>query len=344
MSYTLFMSPFLEPLLGDKVVNEFFSPMLDLATIFAFEIELAKAQENCGVIPKGVAKTIEAKLEVLKPDPDLIGRGIARDGLIVPTLVTLIKDAVGPKIAEHVHKFATSQDAIDTSLVIRAMQAFNVIGGNLVDVQERIASLRKSFGTNTLMGRTRMQQALPVTVSDRLDAWENNLVSSAVGISELPYLLQLFGPVGTYRDQKVREVMAKALGLFAPSRSWQNDRSPILAYGSVCASVTSGLGKIGSDIALMAQNEFAEIRLTGGGTSSAMAHKQNPVKAEVLVTLARFNASMLSALHNAAVHEQERSGAAWTLEWLVLPQMICAAGGAVRVCRELLDSVESIGT
>jgi 3-carboxy-cis,cis-muconate cycloisomerase len=75
-----------------------------------------------------------------------------------------------------------------------------------------------------------------------------------------------------------------------------------------------------------------------------MAHKQNPVKAEVLVTLARYNASLLSALHNAAVHEQERSGAAWTLEWLVLPQMICAAAGAARVARDLLESVESIGS
>ena len=89
------------------------------------------------------------------------------------------------------------------------------------------------------------------------------------------------------------------------------------------------LGKIGQDIALMAQNEVGEVRLATGGGSSAMPHKSNPVPAEVLVTLARFNAGLLGTLHQALVHENERSGAAWTLEWLVLPQMAVATGAGL---------------
>jgi 3-carboxy-cis,cis-muconate cycloisomerase len=80
----------------------------------------------------------------------------------------------------------------------------------------------------------------------------------------------------------------------------------------------------------MAQNEIAEIKLAEGGGSSAMPHKSNPVRAEVLVALARFNAALIAAQHQALIHENERSGAAWTLEWLILPQMVVATGAALR--------------
>jgi len=86
-----------------------------------------------------------------------------------------------------------------------------------------------------------------------------------------------------------------------------------------------------------------DIRLSGGGGSSAMPHKQNPVKAEALVALARFNAIQLTGMHQALVHEAERSGAAWTLEWLILPQMVVATAAALRLAAELAAQIESLG-
>ncbi len=86
-----------------------------------------------------------------------------------------------------------------------------------------------------------------------------------------------------------------------------------------------------------------DILMSGGGGSSAMPHKQNPVKAETLVALARFNAVQLSGMHQALVHEQERSGAAWMLEWLVLPQMVVATAAALRIAAELAAQVEGLG-
>ena len=103
------------------------------------------------------------------------------------------------------------------------------------------------------------------------------------------------------------------------------------------------LGKLGQDIALMAQ-DGGEIVLSGGGASSAMAHKQNPVSAEALVTLARFNATALAGLHQSLVHEQERSGSAWTLEWMLLPQMAVAAGSATRLAGSVVRSIEDMGS
>ena len=102
-------------------------------------------------------------------------------------------------------------------------------------------------------------------------------------------------------------------------------------------------GKIGQDVALMVQNEVAEARLATGGGSSAMPHKSNPVPAEILVALARFNAGSLGTLHQALVHENERSGAAWTLEWMVLPPMVVTAAAGLRHARFLVDNLSIPG-
>src|SRR5690606_34638474 len=97
--------------------------------------------------------------------------------------------------------------------------------------------------------------------------------------------------------------------------------------------------KMGQDVALMAQNEVGEVRLASGGGSSAMPHKVNPVGAETLVALARFNATLVSGIHHSLVHENERSGAAWTLEWLFLPQMIAATAASLATAERLVGSL-----
>jgi 3-carboxy-cis,cis-muconate cycloisomerase len=106
------------------------------------------------------------------------------------------------------------------------------------------------------------------------------------------------------------------------------------------AQVSGALGKIGQDLVLMAQNEVGEAVLAVGGLSSAMDHKRNPVLAEVLIALARLNAGQLAAMHQALVHEGERSGAAWTLEWLVLPEMIATTAASLKVCAGCLQGLE----
>jgi 3-carboxy-cis,cis-muconate cycloisomerase len=161
-------------------------------------------------------------------------------------------------------------------------------------------------------------------------------------------ILSLAGAAGTAEKfggdaDAVRQSMADALGLAVPAYVPHAARGRIADLGGWLSRVNGALGKIGQDIALMAQNEIAEIALSGGGASSAMPHKQNPVRAEVLVTLARFNATQVSALHQSLVHEQERSGAAWTLEWLVLPQMLNATGVALKHAANLLSGIKRVG-
>jgi 3-carboxy-cis,cis-muconate cycloisomerase len=160
--------------------------------------------------------------------------------------------------------------------------------------------------------------------------------------------LQFGGPIGVLNEfgdqaQALKSEMSECLVLEARPQNWHSNRAPIVALANACSLITGVLGKMGADCCLMAQNELAEIELSSGGTSSAMHHKKNPVQAEALVTLARFNATLVSGLHQSLVHEQERSGAAWTLEWVLLPQMILAAGASTRISGELVDSITAMG-
>ncbi len=105
------------------------------------------------------------------------------------------------------------------------------------------------------------------------------------------------------------------------------------------AVISGSLGKFGADVGLMSQNEIGSIRLAGGGTSSSMPHKSNPVNAEVLVALARYNAGLSGILQQAMIAENERSGAAWTLEWLTLPKLVVTTGKSLELALTLAQQI-----
>src|SRR5690606_1997274 len=123
------------------------------------------------------------------------------------------------------------------------------------------------------------------------------------------------------KGEAVGADLARRLGLRHAPRPLHSERDGVVALAGWLALVSGSLGKIGQDIALLAQSEVGEVKLAGGGGSSAMPHKVNPVGAETLVALARFNATLVAGMNQSLVHEYERSGAAWTLEWMLLPQM-----------------------
>jgi 3-carboxy-cis,cis-muconate cycloisomerase len=348
MSYTLAISPLLHPILGDETAANLFSAEADLEAMLRFEVALAEVQSRYGLVTPEAARQISSAAQELDRNSAGYAESIARDAMVVPGLVAALKKAVGPAREASVHLGSTSQDVIDTSLMLRAKQAFSGIVERSKTIENLLGDLEKRFGTLPLMARTRMQKALPVSVSNRLGLWRAGNAVARSSLKSLSYPLQFGGPVGTLetygpKADVLKRELALTLGLDVLDHCWHVERSPVLAIGNVSAGVTAALGKIGIDVSLMAQNELSEIKLRGGGTSSAMHHKQNPVKAEVLVTLARFNAAQLAALHAAGVHEQERSGSSWTLEWMVLPQMIVAAAAAARLGEELLQSVEGFG-
>jgi 3-carboxy-cis,cis-muconate cycloisomerase len=305
--------------------------------------------EQCGVVSNSdAAAALEAIHDFTNID---LGEASDRDGLPVPALVAALKQGLPDAAARAIHTGATSQDVIDTASVLTCLAVVDLFKTRLSRLLVEIDTLLARSGDQPLMARTRMQAALPANVALRVEAWrrplKDHLDRAQVVCAELS-VIQVGGPIGlriapyehvTACAQSVADTLDLKLGPV-----WHSDRSTIVAFGHWMTLVAGSLGKIGQDVALMAQQGLDEITISGGGGSSAMAHKQNPVAAEAMVTLARFVAGQQGILSQAMIHEQERSGAAWALEWLTVPAMAEATGAALKHAEKLIASIERIGT
>lgn len=333
-------------LVGDAATEALFSDAADLAAMLQVEAALAAAEADAGVITNEAALRVAQVCRSFQPDVPKLVAGMERDGVVVPVLVKQLRAAVGQPHGAAVHYGATSQDIIDTSLVMRLKQVVALFEDRLDRLVKSLIALRERDGAKSLMAHTRMQVALPITAADKIESWTAPLLRQKARLEAIrPRLLviQLGGPVGTRaelgeRAYAVAAGVAARLGL-GDAPPWHSQRDALAEFASWLSLVSGVLGKIGQDVGLLAQNEVAALKLVGGGTSSAMAHKQNPVAAEILVALARFNAGLLGTLHGALVHENERSGAAWTLEWMVLPQMAVTTGAGLRIATAVVDGL-----
>lgn len=349
MSLSPFEHPFLSGLFGDSEIVELFSARADIDAMVQFETALAEAEAGAGILADGVAEAIVSALTNFAADMTALRHGVAKDGVVVPELVRQMRAAVVGKAADKVHFGATSQDVIDTSLMLRLKAATEIIAIRLGHLIDTLSDLASRDGHNPLTGYTRMQAAIGITVADRATSWTAPLERHLLRLETFAqngFALQFGGAAGTLEKLgdhagTVRTDLAKRLGL-ADRPQWQSQRDGTAEFGNILSLITGALGKFGQDIALMAELG-AEIRLSGGGASSAMPHKQNPVNAETLVTLARFNAVQISALHQSLIHEQERSGAGWMLEWMTLPQMVTATGAALLIAERLAGQIDRLG-
>lgn len=348
MSISPFEHPLLDALLGDETIAGQFTPEADIAAMLAFEAALAEAEAAEGIIPKQAAKAIASTLNRFQPDYEGLRQGVSRDGLIVPALVTQLRDAVGKPHAAHLHFGTTSQDLIDTSLALRLLPVLDGFAARLDEISAALDALNRRDGKIPVMAHTRMQAAVTVTASRKILSWRDPLTRHRARLPAIRAsiaVLHFGGAAGTLEklDAKkavaVAKRMGKKLGLAVPARPRHSERDDIVELASWLSLITGSLGKAGQDIALAAQTEIGEIKLASGGTSSAMPHKVNPVQAETLVTLARFNATLVSGMHHALVHENERSGAMWTLEWMLLPQMVAATGAALKLAAAFLPTI-----
>ena len=349
MAASAFEHPFLSGLVGDDETAAMLGADAEIRAMLAFEIALAKAEAKHGFVSAEAAITIGEKLAGFEPDIAGLREGTARDGVVVPELVRQLRVAVGEPHAKHLHFGATSQDVIDTALMLRLTPASSLLNQRITRIVDGFNDLSARFGAREMMGRTRMQAAIPITAGARIESWSALLVRHLSRLEALrPSLLvvQFGGAAGTLeklgdKAPAVRKSLAEELGL-NDAPQWHSQRDRVAELANWLSLVTGSLGKFGQDVALMVQ-AGDEIKLSGGGGSSSMPHKQNPVASELLVTLARFNAVELSGIHQALIHEQERSGSAWTLEWLILPQMLMATGAATRIATELLGKIERLG-
>lgn len=351
MTISVFDHPFLSGLLGDEELAELLSAEAAIRAMLRFEAALAEAEAEENLIPTEAAEAITRKIAEFTPDIAGLNAGVAKDGVVIPALVSQLREAVGPEHGKYVHFGATSQDVIDTALALQLADAAKRLSERLDQAVSALGILEQRDGAIEVMAHTRMQAAIPVEASRKIRSWRDPLMRHHARLeaaAKSVTILSFGGAAGTLdklgeKGPAVAARLAGTLGLGLVAHARHSERDWITEFASLLSLVTGTLGKMGQDVALMAQNEMAEVKLAGGGGSSAMPHKQNPVKAEILVTLARFNATLVSGMHQALVHENERSGAAWTLEWMLLPQMVVATGTALRIGGELAGEISFVG-
>ncbi|MGX9356826.1 3-carboxy-cis,cis-muconate cycloisomerase [Roseobacteraceae bacterium S113] len=336
-------------LLRDEVVAQAFSAPAFLARMLDFERAWTQSLTAHGeVSPEQSAAALRA-IDSHAPDFVTLASGSNRDGLPVPALVASLRQGLSEQEAKAIHTGATSQDVIDTAMMCVFRDLLHDFEGRLDAVLESLAQVMRAYGHAPLMGRTRMQAALPIDVAHRVSQWRTGVAAQRAALPELrtkALHVQIGGPVGQRRgvlDDDFVAMMAECLDL-APAPVWHSARANVVEIGHWLVLVTGALGKMGHDMALMAQQGIDEISFDGAGGSSAMPHKQNPVQAEALVSLARSTANGYGLLAQALVHEQERSGTAWALEWLSLPQMFEATGASLNLAQDLLTRLRHIGT
>ena len=269
-------------------------------------------------------------VEAVQVAPQNLMPGAAVDSLPVPELVRCLRAQIPQELHTDIHRDLTCQDVIDTALVLSLRDIFVIFKLRLVALQTAISELSPNQTTASLVGRTRMQAVVPITVSDFLATWSMPLADLLTRLHEMLsriLRIQCAGPVGIHSG----DALAVRLALFTPSKSWHAMRGGLCELAGWLSLFSSSLGKIGSDISLMAQQGLDEIYLMGGGSSSAISHKKTTF-VELLVALVHFNTVQLAGMCQAQVHGKEHSGAAWALERMILPIMIqtTAPGLSVR--------------
>ena len=336
----------LATLAGDQEIEALLADQAQVAAMVRFELALAQAEAEAGLISAEAAVAIAAGLAGFEPDWDDLATGMARDGVVVPALLAQMRPRIAAPYAEALHRGATSQDVIDTALVLQMADVIAIFVARLTAMLDALDRLADRHGSQPLMAHTRMQRALPYTVGAKLSTWMAPLrrhLAALQAVRRSLLVIQLGGPIGDRSSfgphgEAIARALARQLDL-GLAEPWQSARDPLIGFAGLLALLTGTLGKIGADVALLAQNEIGAITLAGGGGSSSMAHKSNPVNAEVLVALARYNAGLVGVLQQSMVHENERSGAAWTLEWLALPPVVIATGASLRLGNLLLGQL-----
>lgn len=303
------------------------------------EAALSRAQAKLGVIPAGAGDKITEGVAQVRVDTRLLRASTEKAGIPVIELVRQLREQVGEETASYVHWGATSQDIMDTALVLQIRSALGALEETLQRLTANLAELSDRHRNSLMAGRTHSQQALPIPFGLKVAGWLAPLLRHRQRLSELKarvLAVQLGGAAGTLAPfgalgVGVQEELASELALGVLVMPWHTQRDNLAELAGWLSMVSGSLAKMAQDVILLAQSEVAEARESSDssrGGSSTMPQKNNPVVSEHIIAAARTNASLLAAMHQALVQEHERGTHGWQVEWLTLPQMFFLTAAA----------------
>jgi 3-carboxy-cis,cis-muconate cycloisomerase len=306
------------------------------------EAALAEALADLGEIPhQAAAAIVAASQDVDRIDLADLSRSLADNATPVIGLVAALRGGLEPPAAEYLHAGATSQDIVDTALMLLLRRALDPLLADLDGVARAAAELAGAHRETGMIGRTLLQQALPTTFGLHAAGWLDGLSQARVHLTHVrdaECAVQMGGPVGG-RSPRVAALVATRLGLVDPAIGWATIRVRTALAASVLGVCAGVLGKIARDVALLSQTEVAEVAEGRSGGSSAMAHKQNPVASvAVLACVTRVPGGVATML-GAMPQELARGVGGWQAEWGTLTELTALVGSAAAWTCELLSGL-----
>ncbi|MGO4308252.1 3-carboxy-cis,cis-muconate cycloisomerase [Pseudomonas sp. KB_15] len=325
-------------------MRDVFCDQARVQAMLDFEAALARAEARVGLIPSSAVAPIEAACRAGLYDFAALGEAIATAGNSAIPLVKALGKQIAATDAEaerYVHLGATSQDVMDSGLVLQLRHALELIESDLAQLGQTLASQARRYATTPLAGRTWLQHATPVTLGMKIAGWLGAVTRSRQRLTELKprlLVLQFGGASGTLaalgeQAMPIARALAEELQLALPEQPWHTQRDRVVEFGAVLGLIAGSLGKLGRDISLLMQTEAGEVfepSAPGKGGSSTMPHKRNPVGAAVLIGAATRVPGLLSTLFSAMPQEHERSLGLWHAEWETLPEICCLVSGSLQ--------------
>ncbi len=340
-----------EGLFSTVEMSAIFSSAAHVQAMLAFEAALAHAEAHAHIIPQEAASAIAASCRVELFDVAALYREAALAGTPAIPLVHMLTALVAGDAKKFVHWGATSQDAIDTALMLQMRDGLNLLAEGLLNICAACATLAERYRDTPMVGRTLLQQALPITFGLKAAHWlsaATRHVRTLRERQERSLAVQLGGAAGTLASLandglRVVELLADELGLPAPELPWHTERERIAEIATALGAIAGTMAKIADDVALLAQTEIGEVSegaAPGKGGSSAMPQKRNPVDAVGARAAARLAIGVVPVLLSAMEQEHERAAGGWQAEWAAIPALFHYTACAVERVRSALADLQ----
>jgi len=346
MASTVLDSVLFRDAFGTPAMRSIFEDGALLARYTEVEVALARVQGRLGVIPAQAAKDIAAGCDSSKLDLERLKQETEVVGYPILPLVRQLAAQCG-EAGKYLHWGATTQDIMDTAVVLQVRDALGLIGKDIAELQSILARQAKRYRDTPMAGRTHLQQALPVTFGYKLAIWLAMLDRHAERLQQLkPRVLvgQFAGAAGTLASlgthgMGVQQALCAELKLAQPAATWHAARDGLAESVNFLGLVTGSLGKIAFDVILLASTEVAEVSepfVHGRGGSSTMPQKRNPISSELILAAAKAVRQHAGLMLDAMVQDYERATGPWHAEWIALPEAFILTGGALHQAKFML--------
>ncbi len=349
MTFSALDSELLGPLFATDAMRACFSDEARLGAMLAAEAALARAEAGFGLAADALAPAIEA-ITPSSLDAAALGRRTAMAGVPTIPFVKAVQARLPGDLERSFHKGATTQDILDTALVLQMRGALRLIAADLDAILAGLARLAADHRATPCVGRTYGQQAAPLTFGYKVAVWLTGVAEVADRLAEVRGRLlvaSLGGPVGTLaalgeHGPAVLDAFARELSLGTPPLAWHALRGRIAEGGAWLLQVTGALAKMATDVVNLGSTEVGEAsepHVPGRGGSSAMPHKRNPVSSTVILAAHAAAKGHAATLFEAMVALHERAAGLWHAEWHALPSLFGLASGALREARTLAEGL-----